>query len=196
MLSAFISPNEPDQPHRNPSLKSASNIDIKYQLFINTQIQKYTNTEILKRTISLFQPLSHPKSPTNLDSIAASLFVLNWLSWQIVTITQSCGKALIGWPQIHKYTNTKLHLLYFKSNGPQQSHVGVQRWHFQLQPSVFMDLETMVADLRGDNLWTKRSQSGVSKDNSTNVRLARFCNSLTTTADLSGDKNIEPPNTR
>ena len=113
-----------------------------------------------------------------------------------VTITQSCGKALIGWPQIHKYTNTKLHLLYFKSNGPQHFHVGVQRWHFQLQTSVFMDLETMVADLRRDNLWTKRSQSGVSKDNSTNVWLARFCNSLTTTADLSRDKNIEPPNTR
>ena len=39
---------------------------------------------------------------------------------------------------MHKYRNSKLHFLHFKSNGPQQYHVGLQRWHFQLQTSVYL----------------------------------------------------------
>ena len=110
---------------------------------MTTQIQKYTNTEILRSTISLFQSLSHQISPSSPTATPHSNRQPDWTNKHM---------------KIHKSTNAQIQKFETTLFALQIKWAPtVPRWASEMalpvaNKCVFMYLETMVADLRRDNL--------------------------------------------
>ena len=121
MLSAFISPNEPDQPHRNPSLKSAARPD--QQRYENTQKHKFTNIQKQNYTFCTSNQMG-PNSPTlgfrggtsSCKQVCLFIWRLWLLIWEEITcepnaVSQESQKIIAPMSDWHVFATLWLRLL-------------------------------------------------------------------------------------